>query len=257
MSLPFYSGKAHMLRTLRASLVVLLLAGLTACSTPAPVPAAATIKGFDEPFFIQPERMEAKAKIAKSAAPVDLLFVGDSITQNYEKPEYQAIWARYFAPRHALNLGYGLDTSGATHWRIRQGELTGLNPRVTIVLLGTNDTNVNRSVDQSVRGIARVIDDLKAKLPQTKILLIGILPSARSPEKTAADHQINAINAALYAGDPRVTFLSLDHLFIKNGALNGSLYVEQPPERALHPNPQGQALMAEAIEPALKRLLGE
>jgi len=93
-------------------------------------------------------------------------------------------------------------------------------------------------------------------LPESKILLIGILPSDCSREKTSADRQINATNAALYRSDPRVTFLDLSSVFIKDGALNASLYVEQSPERPLHPNPKGQALMAEALAPKVKSLLG-
>ena len=244
-----------MLNRFRIGLFVLLFAGLAACASSAPAPTATIERGISEPFFIQPERMAEKAAIVKSRVRIDVLFVGDSITQNYDKPEYQAIWQEHFVPFRALNLGYGMDTSGATHWRIGQGELNGLNPRVTVLLLGTNDTNFGRSPTQAVTGIARVIADLKAKLPQSRILLIGILPSARSPEKTSADHQINATNAALYANNPRVTFLSLDHVFIKDGALNPDLYVETKPEGALHPNPKGQALMAAAIEPEITRLL--
>lgn len=253
----FYAKAAAMFQSLRVSLFALLLASVSACATPAPAPTAIIEKGIDEPYFVQPERVEVKAQIAQSAVPVDLLFVGDSITQNYEKPEYQSVWQKHFASFHALNLGYGMDTSGAVHWRIEQGELDGLSPRLTVLLLGTNDTNFGRSVEQSVTGIARVITDIKIKLPQTKILLIGILPSARSPEKTSADHQINATNAALYAHDPRVTFVSLDYVFIKDGALNPDLYVEKAPDKPLHPNPKGQALMAAAIEPIVKRMLVE
>ncbi|MES1990560.1 MAG: GDSL-type esterase/lipase family protein [Pseudomonadota bacterium] len=244
-----------MLIKLRLGLFVLLLAGLSACASPAPT--AAIGEGLDEPFLIQPERMAEKAAIVKSGARIDVVFIGDSITQNYDKPEYKPVWDRYFAPLRAFNLGYGMDTTGAASWRFEHGELDGLSPRVTVLLLGTNDTNVGRSPSQAVTDIARAVTDLKAQLPQTRILLVGILPSARSPDKTLADHQINATNAALYAGDPRVTFLSVDYVFIKNGTPDPALYVEQLPEGALHPNPQGQALMAAAIEPVVKRLLVE
>ncbi|MDO8288560.1 MAG: GDSL-type esterase/lipase family protein [Parvibaculum sp.] len=248
-----------MLTKLRISLFVLLFAGLAACatSTSAPAPTAAIEKGIDEPFFIQPERMTEKATIVKSGKRIDVLFVGDSITQNYDMPDYRPVWNRSFAPLHALNLGYGMDTTGAAHWRIVQGELNGINPRVTVLLLGTNDTNLGRSPDQVVAGIARVIKDLKVNLPKTKILLVGILPSDRSSDKTSADKEVNAKNAAFYADDPRVTFIDTSSVFMKDGVLNADLYVEKKPEGALHPNPKGQGLMAAAIEPAIASLLNE
>lgn len=258
MSLPFLLADP-MLTKLRISLFIMLLAGLAACAAPASVPApvAAAEKGIDEPFFIQPERMAEKAAIVKSGARIDVLFIGDSITQNYDAPDYQSVWNKFFAPLHALNLGYGMDTTGAAHWRIEQGELNGINPRVTVLLLGTNDTNFGRSRDQAVAGIARVITDIKVRLPKTKILLVGILPSARSPEKTSADREINAQNAALYAGDQRVTFIDISSVFMTSGTLNRDLYAELPPEGALHPNLEGQARMAAAIAPVLARLLNE
>lgn len=238
-----------------ASVVAL---GLAACSSaPHSVDGPALQRGIDEPYFVQPERMAQKRAVIESGQRVDLVFIGDSITQNYEKPDYQSVWQKFYGHRHALNLGYGMDTTGATLWRFRQGELKGLAPTVTVILIGTNDTNVGRSSDDTFAGIVSVVGEVRARLPATQIMLIGILPSVRSDEKSKADMDVNARLSVYYKGDGRVTYLSVAKAFLEPLGVNRALYVEQSPEGALHPNPEGQAAMAKAIEPIIQRLLGE
>jgi lysophospholipase L1-like esterase len=208
----------------------------------------------EAPFFVQPARM-AQKHIEAVSAPVDVVFVGDSITQNYDV--YKPVWDRFHGARHALNLGYGMDTTGATLWRIGQGELDGIAPKAAVILIGTNDTNLGRGVVETVAGVEAVVEATRAHLPGAKILLLGILPSGKSAAKSRADADINARLADVYAKSDDVTFLDIAPVFTRNGRLDLSLYAEQPPEGALHPNMRGQAAMAAAIEPALARLLGE
>lgn len=245
----------------RASVIVLasvLALGLAGCSSVFPRGDVQTHeRGIDEPFFVQPERMAAKRAVIDSGVSVELVFIGDSITQNFEKPDYQSIWQKFYGHRHALNLGYGMDTTGATLWRFRQGELKGLAPKVAVILIGTNDTNAGRNSDQTFAGIVSVVEEVKTRLPGTRIMLIGILPSVRSNEKSKADMDVNVRLTVHFNGDTRVTYVSAAKVFLEPVGLNRALYVEQPPEGALHPNPAGQAAIAEAIEPELKRLLGE
>lgn len=245
----------------RAFAIVLagvLALGLAGCSSVLrSVDGQTHQRGIDEPFFVQPERMAAKRAIIGSGAPIDLVFIGDSITQNYEKPDYQPVWQTFYGHRHALNLGYGMDTTGATLWRFRQGELKGLSPKVAIILIGTNDTNAGRSSDETFAGIVFVVDEVKKRLPGTRIILMGILPSVRSDGKSKADMDVNVRLTVHYKEDGRVTYLNAAKAFLKPVGVNRALYVEQPPDGALHPNPAGQAAMAKAIEPELKRLLGE
>lgn len=245
----------------RASVIVLasvLALGLAGCSLVLhSLDAQTHQQGIDEPFFVQPERMAAKRTIIGSGAPIDLVFIGDSITQNYEKPDYLPVWQKFYGHRHALNLGYGMDTTGATRWRFRQGELKGLAPKVVVILIGTNDTNVGRSSDDTFAGVVSVVEEVRARLPATHIMLIGILPSVRSDEKSKADMDVNVRLSVHFKEDRRVTYISAAKALLKPVGVNRALYVEQPPEGALHPNPAGQAAVAKAIELELKRLLGE
>lgn len=249
------------MRALIAIWLGLLLLG--GCVTAPQSPVAAPVQHVAEaPYLVQPERMAAK-RVFAHASPVDLVFIGDSITQNYEKhsanpaENYAPIWDRFYGQRRALNLGYGMDTTGATLWRFDQGELDGIAPKVAVVLIGTNDTNLGRGVSETFAGVEAVVEAVHARLPRTRILLLGILPSAKSAAKSAADAEINAHLATRYVAGSFVTFLDVAPIFIKEGALDASLFVEQGSQGPLHPNAKGQAAMAKAIEPVLARLLGE
>ncbi len=135
---------------------------------------------------------------------VGLLLIGDSITQNYEKAsppdeDFQLIWKQFYEPRHALNLGFSGDTTANLLWRLTHGEIDGLRPQAAIVLIGTNNTgHANQTAEQTEAGIGNVVGTLTQRLPQTRILILGILPSDVSPAKTAADQAINAWLAQRY-----------------------------------------------------------
>ncbi|HEY4344093.1 MAG TPA: GDSL-type esterase/lipase family protein [Parvibaculum sp.] len=247
MSFRYWSGRLFPALALAGLIVAAVFAAAPSFTHRAPALVEA-------PFFVQPARM-AEKHIRAASAPVDLVFIGDSITQNYES--YKPVWDAFYGRRNALNLGYGMDTTGATLWRIAQGELDGLTPKAAVILIGTNNTNLGRGVVETVAGVEAVVDAVRTRSPRTMILLLGILPSGKSAAKSRADAEINARLAGVYAKSGIVTFLDIAPAFVKNGALDLSLYVEQSPAGALHPNARGQAAMATAIEPALARLLGE
>lgn len=127
----------------------------------------------------------------------NLLVIGDSITQNYEKStppgqDFAPIWKQFYAPRGALNLGFSGDTTANLLWRLTHGEIDGLRPQAAIVLIGTNNTgHAHQTAEQTEAGIGNVVGTLTQRLPQTRILLLGILPSDVSPEKTTADKAVN------------------------------------------------------------------
>jgi lysophospholipase L1-like esterase len=194
-----------------------------------------------------------------------LLFLGDSITQNYEKASlpnenFQPIWQQYYAPRKALNLGFSGDTTANVLWRIDHGEVAGLNPKVVVLLIGTNDTAHGQTVEQTEAGIDAVIVALEYHLPKSKILLIGILPTAL--KSMSADLDINSYLATRYAGghDPQVSFTDIGVIFYEGGALADGFFYDpflKPARPALHPNTLGQRRMASAIEGRLARLMGD
>jgi lysophospholipase L1-like esterase len=199
-----------------------------------------------------------------------LLLVGDSITSNYDKAEppnqdFQPIWQQYYAPRKALNLGFSGDTTANVLWRLDHGEVNGLHPKLAVVLIGTNNTALGQSAEDTELGIDAVVKDIEHRLPETKILLVGILPSKLPSREQNFD--VNGYLGMHYAGgeDPQVSYIDISVVFYPHGELDASLFYDStmtPPKpatspKATYPNARGQRLMASAIEPAVARLMGD
>ena len=239
-------------------------------------PAITPTDRLDLPWWAT--RHNAIVAAVRAHTQCDLLLIGDSITQNYDKADppdqnFQPIWKQFYEPRRALNLGFSGDTTADVLWRITHGEIDTLRPRVAIILIGTNNTgHYHQTAEQTEAGIDNIIAILSQRLPQTRLLLLGILPSAVSPEKSAADEAINKYIASRYGKgtgrnanlginqDPRVTFLDLSSTFMTDGKLNEALFYDprlSSPGKPLHPDTIGQHKMAEAIEPTLARLMGD
>ena len=215
-------------------------------------------------------RHEDRVQRAKEGG-VDLLFVGDSITQNYEKtgpaPDqvFLPIWEEFFSPHRPLNLGFAGDQTQNALWRLQHGEVDGLSPANIVLLLGTNNTVPNPAVagpqtpEEVSAGLMAVVDELHRRMPMAKILLIEILPSGVSAQKTAKDAAVNATVCEHYAESGYLRCLNLTSLFVKDGVLDTTLFYDpglnhpglRAPYPPVHPNAQGQRMMAEAVSRAL------
>jgi lysophospholipase L1-like esterase len=193
-----------------------------------------------------------------------LILIGDSITDNYvgaQPPDqnFQPIWDQFYAARGAFNLGFSGDTTANVLWRLNHGEVDGLHPKVALVLLGTKNTGyMDQSAAETGLGIDAVVADLEERLPGTHILLLGILPSESSVEKSLKDEVVNRYLATDYGENPRVTYLDVGSIFRQDGKLKAGLFYDPRlphPGKPLHPDTQGQRMMAEAIEPTLATLM--
>src|SRR3984885_3157381 len=132
-----------------------------------------------------------------------------------------------FGGRHAVNLGFKGDTTASLLWRIRNGEVSGITPKAAVLLIGANNLgHVHWSAEDTVTGIDTIIDELHKRLPATKILLLGVLPSERSAWITETTVQINRMLAKRYKADQSVAFLDLTALFMRNGAVNRDLFLD-------------------------------
>jgi lysophospholipase L1-like esterase len=226
--------------------------------------AATPIARTDLPWWR--ERHEAKLRELAQSKP-ELIFLGDSITQDWEgsgPPEWRDFapsWQRFYGDRHAINLGFKGDTTASLLWRIRNGEVANIAPKAAVVLIGANNLGrVHWSAEDTVTGIDTIIEELHKRLPTTKILLLGVLPSERSAWIAETTGQINRMLSERYKDDRSVSFLDLTALFMRNGVLNRSLFLDPmltPPDPPLHPSAQGQAMMAKAMEPVLANMLGD
>ncbi len=192
---------------------------------------------------------------------VDLVWLGDSITQNWERPDFQPVWRHYYGGRNALNLGFKGDATCHLLWRLQNGEVAAIAPRAAVILIGPNNLGrLHWPAADDVAGIAAVVDETRRRLPRTRVLLLGVLPSERSAWVSTTTLAINGMLAARYRGAGAVAFMDLAALFAPGGRLDRALFLDpllRPPEPPLHPTAAAQARMAAAIEPELAKLLGE
>jgi lysophospholipase L1-like esterase len=212
------------------------------------------------------DRHKEILEAVKAHPDTQLLLIGDSITNNYDKThppdeDFQPTWKQFYEPRKTLNLGFSGDTTGNVLWRLDHGEVDGLHPKAVVLLIGTNNTGRgNNTAAETNAGIDAVVADLETRLPETHILLLGLLPSGISEEKTQNDQAINRYLAQCYSEDPRVSYLDIGSIFFQDGKLNAAIFYDpRLPQHSkpLHPDTQGQHMMAEAIEPTLAKLMGD
>ena len=195
-----------------------------------------------------------QAKLAEAGREqAQLVFIGDSITQGWEKAG-AAVWQHYYQPRGALDLGFGGDHTENVLWRLQHGEVDGLHPEVAVLMLGTNNSG-DRQEDPvtTAAGIKRNLDELRRRLPDAKILLLAIFPRDEKPD--GRSRQINArVNAIIsgYADNRHIYYLDINQVFLTP---DGTLSRDIMPD-LLHPNEQGYELWARAMEPQLQQLLG-
>ncbi len=191
--------------------------------------------------------------VAALGAKSQVIFIGDSITQGWEG-EGKEVWAKYYAARHALNLGIGGDRTQHVLWRLDNGNLTGLSPKAAVVMIGTNNSNgEDNSPEQIVAGVRAIVDTLRAKLPGTKVLLVAIFP--RSENFSVQRGKLAQINQALRrtADEQNVFWLDFGHRFLND---DGTMPKELMPDY-LHLSKRGYEIWAAAMESKLAAIIGD
>jgi lysophospholipase L1-like esterase len=193
---------------------------------------------------------------------IDVYFEGDSIVRRWgatDYPQLLANWNRNFFGWNAADFGWGADRVENILWRLENGELDGVHPRVVVVLAGTNNVRSRaRGEDDATlaaevaRGIEALVKLIEAKAPDAVIVLTAIFPRN---DNMAAMPAINAINELLakLADGEKIRYLNInDRLARKSGKLFGGM---MNPDR-LHPTVKGYQVWADALKPILEELLG-
>jgi lysophospholipase L1-like esterase len=194
--------------------------------------------------------------------------MGDSITQNWERtgPEawrdFAPIWQQFYGDRHAVNLGFKGDSTCHLLWRLRHGELDGINPRGIILLIGANNFgHVHTDAEQTFLGIQTILNEIRRRLPHAHVLLIGVLPSIRSGWVDQNTRKLNILFRQDGSIDrSHVDYVDVSDLFLKNNQVDASKFLDPkltPPDPPLHPSAQVQMEIAERIEPFVSRILGD
>jgi lysophospholipase L1-like esterase len=229
----------------------LLLAGsLSAQDAKAPAsnaPSVPATRNNPTNWLARHEGFVAQAK----KGGVELLFMGDSITDGWRTKGIN-IWRKSYEPRHAANFGIGGDRTQHVLWRIENGELDGINPKVTVLMIGTNNSNSDEP-EPIADAIKLIIKETRAKCPGTKVLLLAVFPRnkpADTPKQLATNQKVNELIAKLDDGK-NVRFLDINKVFL--GA-DGKVPAEIMPD-FLHPNEKGYQLWADAMEPTLAEMM--
>lgn len=195
-----------------------------------------------------------RAKVAPGS--YDILFIGDSITQGWEQSGSN-VWAKFYGDRKCLNLGVGGDRTEHVLWRFENGQLNGLDAKVAVLMIGTNNSNTNKdgsehySTGQILEGVQTVVKEIRERLPKTKLLVLGIFP--RSTTFSLQRGRLLQINQALakQADGKMIHYLDFGSELIE---ADGSISKDIMPDY-LHLSPKGYEIWAKAIEPKLKELL--
>ena len=184
---------------------------------------------------------------------VDLVFLGDSITHGWEK-NGKEIWDEFYAPRDAANCGISGDRTEHVLWRIENGNLDGIAPELVVITIGTNNASFGSTPDETADGVAAILKTLGEKVPDAKILLLGIFPRGESAEDGLRKKNAET-NRMLqsFADWERVHFLDIGHVFLAPGdRLTPAIMPD-----FLHLSRAGYRKWAEAIEAKVSDLLGE
>ncbi|QQV76661.1 acetylglucosamine-6-sulfatase [Sphingomonas aliaeris] len=182
------------------------------------------------------------------------MFVGDSITDWWRNDPQRDIFKGYFGKYRPYNIGIAGDETQHVLWRIEHGELDGLAPKLVVLLIGTNNlANANRmSPQETADGVAALVDAIRAKLPKSRILLLGIFPRANRSDDSLR-LAVNATNAfiARLADGKTVFYQDIGARFLQpDGTLPGEVMPDY-----LHPNAAGYKIWADAIRPDVDRLI--
>ncbi len=195
------------------------------------------------------------------AHPSPVVWLGDSITQDWERDgsqswlQFRSIWKRLYGSIGAVNLGFKGDSTCHLLWRLENGELSAMHPKVIVLLIGANNFgHIHTAADETAHGILSIVSLLTRHLPRTKVIVLGILPSIRSRWVDVNTIQANNRVKAAIANMTNVVFVDASPIFMKNGSVDPNQFIDprlEPPQPALHPTAQAQERIADLINPLI------
>ena len=182
---------------------------------------------------------------------VGLLMIGDSITHWWDKAG-KPVWDEYYAKRNAVNLAISGDRTEHVLWRLENGNIEGISPKLAVLMIGTNN-HMSSAPPYTANDIRLIVNLLRTKLPTTKVLVLAIFPRGGNDDDTARQKnmQVNKLISTLHDGN-MVHYLNMNDTFLTGRRLRGDLIPD-----GTHPNEKGYAAWAKALEPTIKKLMGE
>ena len=200
------------------------------------------------PFLARHEAFLARGKKGK----IGLLFLGDSITEGWGSAK--SVWQAHYGQDDPANFGIGGDRTQNVLWRIQNGELDGIGPKVLVLMIGTN--NIFLPAADILKGDTKIVEQIHTKLPDTKLLLLGIFPRGADPKipaTAAMREKIKTVNAGLAKLDDgdKTRYLDIGDKFLDaDGVITTAIMRD-----ALHPPPKGYQIWADAMQPLLDEMM--
>jgi lysophospholipase L1-like esterase len=225
--------------------IILVLAMASSMWAQAPAPRT------DQNSMTAHQQPLAKSKQGR----IDVYFEGDSIVRRWgatDYPELLANWKRNFFGWNAADFGWGADRVENILWRLENGELDGVNPKVIVLVAGTNNVGKREPPAAITSGLEVVVHVMQSKAPGATIILTAIFPRNDNIELLPVIDQINA-NLAHMADGEKIRYLDINR---KLADENGNLFSGMMNRDLLHPSLQGYQVWADALKPILLELLG-
>jgi beta-glucosidase len=239
---------------LTAALLAAWLAPAWAQNAAPMQPADVAAPKTDKDGQIQPRFQQMHESFLKRGkeGKIGVLFLGDSITEGWGRAK--DAWQEHYGKYDPANFGIGGDRTQHVLWRIENGELDGIQPKVVVLMIGTN--NMGYPAEEIVKGDRKIVEAIHQKLPDAKLLLLGIFPrgaDAKNEGIAATRAKIKAINAELAKLDDgkKTRYLDIGDKFLD---AEGNIPADVMPD-ALHPNAKGYGIWADAMQPLLEEMM--
>jgi lysophospholipase L1-like esterase len=199
----------------------------------------------------------------KQQGTIDIYFEGDSITRRWgalDYPNLLANWKQNFFGWNAADFGWGADKTQNILWRLENGELDGVDPKIVVLLAGTNNVgdrlfqgDADAKVADITRGLQAIVRTIQEKAPAATIVLMGIFPRNDNMAFLPIITKIND-NLSKFADGKKVRYLDIsDKLADSNGKLFKGMMNEKD---KLHPALKGYQVWADSLKPVFTDLIG-
>ena len=238
-----------------SALLVLCFAGfLHAQEKPVVAPQAPDVAAekFGADGKVNPGFASSHDKFVKIAqeGTAELVFLGDSITAGWGRQ--QPIWDKAFGTYKPANFGIGGDRTQHVLWRIKNGELDVIKPKAIVLMIGTNNSATD-SAEGISKGITAIVETIRSKQPQAKLLLLAVFPRGEKPSPNPQRDKLKEVNATIAKLDDgkHIHFLDIGEKFLQP---DGSLSKEIMPD-FLHLSQAGYQIWADAISQKLAALM--
>jgi lysophospholipase L1-like esterase len=186
-----------------------------------------------------------------------LIMIGNSITHSLDEPDRKIFWDQYLNDLDAVNMGISGDRTENVIWRLQNGTIDSINPKVATLMIGTNNTDGNHYLeistpDELAEGIWKICEIIREKLPDTEIVLLGILPYGYKPNhRDEINKATNKLISRFPEKDSSIHYYDLGYLFLNE---QGKVRRELMPDY-LHPTVEGDSLVFEVLAPIISTLM--